>query len=183
MLVAAAVVVYLLTRQPARPASVPSGTSLRGVRDLRDGDVIAVNGREWIVEGHYELREESYVWKEHRLVDGADRRFLSVEVDDGDLELALYETAEIVLSDDEIGTKTISVDGTSWHLDEQGSARWTGHGSVTGSGDMTYADYTAGDRLLSFENFTGKWEASVGETLDESDVEVYPAAAPTSGAS
>ena len=75
------------TGLPQAPAAEPVG----GVeaRALKLGDVVNHEGRDWIVEGTLRFEQGGFRWAEHRLVDGADSLWLSVEDDEG-LELVIW---------------------------------------------------------------------------------------------
>lgn len=187
--VAIGVVVVTLVSRSRRPAAVSGGgpgpaelspaaeqSALGGdVRNLRPGDVVNHDGNDYLVERTMVFDEDGFTWSEHLLDDpvGGRAMWLSVEDDDG-LELVLYERLRGAAL--EPGPDAIAHEGTDYRLDERGRARFTtqtreGAGE---SGDMEYADYVRGDRVLAFERYgTGGWETSLGVVVEEHSLDVY----------
>lgn len=154
-------------------AAVPT-QARTSVRGLQLGDVVAYEGHDCIVERTYRFHEGGSRWDEHLLVDGAFRRWLSVEDDEG-LECVVWERQP----DPKLtpGAKSIDIEGTSYAFDEQGTADYTLEEAVGpgGSGTAEYADYVAGERRLSFERYDGSgWEVNVGLVVSEHVFDVYP---------
>jgi hypothetical protein len=189
LLIGAGVAVYLRGRSRERVASgggslsgslpagsPPTATGTAGdLRNLRIGDVVHWEDRDWIVEGTLRLDQGGFVWQEHRIVDGSDSHWLSVEDDEG-LEVVLWDRLRGATL--EPGAGSIAHEGVDYELDERGHANFTSEG-VTGAGGggrMEFADYAAGDRRLSFERFGDEagWEISVGTVISEHQVDVYP---------
>lgn len=146
-------------------------------RALNVGDVVGADDRMWVVEGSIRFNEGGFVWHEHLLVDGADRWWLSVEDDDGALELVRWNRLRGVELDPM--AREVTHDGVTYSFDERGSAAFTSTGSTgaPASGRADYADFEAGDRRLGFERFGGEagtWEVSVGEVVSEHLLEIYP---------
>lgn len=158
---------------PAAPAAEPiSGIE---VRALKISDVVNYEGRDWIVEGTLRLEQGGFRWQEHRLVDGPDSLWLSVEDDEG-LEVVVWQRLRGAAL--EPGPVTIEHDGVSYELDERGKANFTSEGT-TGAGaggKAEFADYTSGARRLSFERYgsDGGWEVSVGQAISEHALDIYP---------
>ena len=75
-----------LAGQGAR-AALPSSTGgdllMRTIRDLRVGDVITYESRDFVVEGVVMYEEEGHRWNAGRLVDGDDVRWLVVGLERG----------------------------------------------------------------------------------------------------
>jgi hypothetical protein len=152
-------------------APTQARTSVRG---LQLGDVVAYEGHDCIVERTYRFSEGGSTWEEHLLVDGAFRRWLSVEDDEG-LECVLWERQPDPTL--EPGPKTIDLGGVSYRFDEQGTADYTLEESAGpgGSGRAEYSDYVAGEQRLSFERYDGSgWEVNVGAVVSEHVFDVYP---------
>lgn len=161
------------------PGGLPTGTPTPApdgdVRALKVSDVVAYDGRDWIVEGSIRLNQDGFRWEEHRLVDGADTEWLSVEDDEG-LEVVVWQrTPPAGL---EPGAPEITYEGQTYQLDEQGSAAFTAEGSTgtATSGQMDFADYSDGDERLSFERWgsDGGWEVSTGHVIAEHSLDIYP---------
>lgn len=185
-LVVVAVVAIVALAQRAKnaaPAGVadPLRKDSRGIdpRRIKVGDVIAHEGRDFLVRGSLAFDQDGFVWHEHHLDDTSVRRWLSVE-DDEELELCFWTavTAPTLAP----GAASLDWDGTTYTREEHGHARFTATGSTgTGpEGTVEYYDYTAGDRRLSFERYgtAGDWEVAVGEVVNERALDIYPSAPP-----
>lgn len=157
-------------------AQPPTATGTAGdLRRLAMGDVVNWENRDWIVEGTLRMNQGGFVWQEHRLVDGPDAVWLSVEDDEG-LEVVVWDRLKGTTL--EPGPGTITHDGVAYELDERGRADYTSEGvtGAAGGGQMEFADYEAGAQRLSFERFGGDggWEVSVGRVVSEHELDVYP---------
>lgn len=160
-----------------KPVVDPLRRDARGIdpRKIKVGDVIAHDGRDFLVRGTLALDEDGYAWQEHHLDDSTTRRWLSVE-DDEELEIVLWEAVEA--PDLQPGPTDLTYEGTSFRRKEQGRARFTASGATgtAPSGTVEYADYSAGNRHLSFERFgsDGDWEIGLGHTVNERELDIYP---------
>lgn len=184
-LIAGAAVVYFRGRKkeagsgPPAPSGLPQADAepVGGIeaRALKLGDVVNHDGRDWIVEGTLRFEQGGFRWAEHRLVDGTDSLWLSVEDDEG-IELVIWERLRGATL--EPGPGTLEHGGVTYELDERGKANYTSEG-VTGSsggGKAEFADYMQGDQRLSFERYgdDGGWEISVGRVISEHALDIYP---------
>lgn len=145
-------------------------------RNLKPGDVVTISGEsgDLVVRGTLALTEDGYRWKEH-LLDGSTaagerRHWLSVEEDEGGLELVLWD--RVPGSDLTPESKQVAHEGTAFRRDERGRARYasTGTTGAAESGEMEYVDYLPADggpRRLGFERFSagGSWEVSSGRVV------------------
>ncbi len=184
VLVAIGVAVYSWwkSRQAAEAATTkpvvdPLRRDSRGIdpRKIKVGDVVAHEGRDFLVRGTLALDEDGYAWQEHHLDDSTTRRWLSVE-DDEELEIVLWEKVDA--PELQPGPTDLAYEGTSFRRKEQGRASFTASGATgtAPSGTVEYADYSAGDRHLSFERFgsEGDWEIGIGRTVNERELDIYP---------
>ncbi|MCW2680761.1 MAG: uncharacterized protein JWM62_2162 [Frankiales bacterium] len=145
-------------------------------RTLKPGDVVTLSGEtgDFVVRGTLALTEDGYRWKEH-LLDGSTaagerRHWLSVEEDEGGLELVLWD--RVAGSDLTPDSKEVAHAGTAFERDERGRARYasTGTTGAAESGEMEYVDYLPADggpARLGFERFSagGSWEVSSGRVI------------------
>ncbi len=197
-LIAVGGVALARNRQAVGAGSGPSGSASRrgalepagdapavrsSVRGLRLGDVVAHDGHDSIVERTYRFSEGGSTWEEHLLVDGAHRRWLSVEDDEG-LECVVWERQPD--PDLEPGPKELTVTGVAYRFDERGTAKYTLEEATGpgGSGTVEYADYVGpGEARLSFERYDGSgWEVNVGTVTSEHVFDVFPGSGPVLGA-
>lgn len=158
---------------PQAPAPEPIGGV--EVRAMKVGDVVNHEGRDYIVEGTLRFDQGGFRWEEHRLVDGPDSLWLSVEDDEG-LEIVVWERLRGAAL--EPGPGSLEHGGVSYDLDERGRANFTSEGvtGAPGGGKAEFADYAHGDHRLSFERYgdDGGWEISVGRVISEHALDIYP---------
>lgn len=160
-----------------QPVVDPLRKDSRGIdpRRLKVGDVIAHEGRDFLVRGTLAFDQDGFRWQEHHLDDASVRRWLSVE-DDEELELCLWTAVDA--PDLAPGAGELSWDGTTYVRKEQGRATFTASGSTgTGpSGTVEFVDYAAGAKRLSFERYgsAGDWEVGIGEVVNERALDIYP---------
>ena len=152
------------------------------VQALRVGDVVNHDGSDFIVEGTLRFVEGGFRWEEHLLVDGVRRLWLSVEEDEGGLEVVEWERRPA--AGIEPGPDRLEYEGVTYVLQERGTADYTSEGKTgaPASGRAEYADYTADDRRLGFERYStgGSWEVATGRPLSPHLLDIYPAGRPRS---
>lgn len=145
-------------------------------RNLKPGDVVTISGEtgDFVVRGTLALEEDGFRWKEHLLdgstAEGERRHWLSVEEDEGDLELVLWD--RVPGSDLTPDSAEVAHGGTAFRRDERGRARYasTGTTGAAEAGEMEYVDYvpaSGGPARLGFERFSsgGSWEVSAGRVV------------------
>jgi hypothetical protein len=161
-------------------AQLPSGrpdVPLSGdVRALSVGDVVNHDGSDFIVQGTLRFEEGGFRWSEHLLVDANRRIWLSVEDDEGELEVIEWQRSRSLGIAP--GPRQLEHEDVTYELEERGTANYTSEGTTgaPGGGRAEYADYAAGDRRLSFERYSaaGEWEVSLGKKISEHALDVYP---------
>jgi len=188
LLLVAAVVVVLVTvlRRRRRDKGLSEratqvdpmapGPLVSDPRRLKAGDVVRLSGEagEWVVRGTLAFEEDGYRWKEHLLdgstAEGERRHWLSVEEDEGGLELVLWD--RVPGSDLTPDSAEVAHGGTAFRRDERGTARYasTGTTGAAESGTAEYADYLptgGGITRLSFERYSAgsSWEVSLGRVV------------------
>jgi hypothetical protein len=184
--VALVVVLVLRWRQQSR-RKTPSGRvdPLANQPDLYDphkigvGDIITYAGIDHVVRGSILLSEGGMTWREHLLDGSTGRRWLTVEDDEGELEMTLWMRREgtgltpdgDVILDDKVHRQI-----------ERGRATYTAEGT-TGtppSGTVDYADYATADGtgMIAFERWaaTQSWEVSTGRSVSRGELTVYHSA-------
>ncbi|MEI5673194.1 MULTISPECIES: DUF4178 domain-containing protein [unclassified Nocardioides] len=184
-LAAAAVIGWWLVRRrddagPRRPDDVIGDVdkaSIDQLKQLQVGDIIEFGIEKWFVRGSLHLDEHGYTWDEYMLDDADRKRWLGVEADEG-FEVTLWEAlAEGDIEQGSPGDRDVIVGAVAYRLQEQGEAAYTAAGSTgtAATGTMRYADYRAVDgRLLGFENFGSRWEASLGAVVQPWELTVFP---------
>lgn len=191
LFVAAAVVLFIALRRPAKPKETAARQDpLKfaemprfGPRQLGPGAIVSHGGIDYVVRGSVTLREGPFVWWEHLLEGGSEPIWFSVEEDEGRLELTMWHRRQ-GLALQPGGDHT--VDGVVYRETERGRASYTTEGTtgLPPGGDMTYVDYANADEtaFLGFEQWapTMAWEVSVGRAVSPGELTVYPA--PPAGA-
>jgi hypothetical protein len=152
------------------------------VHKIGPGDIVTYAGIDHVVRGTISLSEGGMTWKEHLLDGSTGRRWLTVEDDEGDLELTLWmrrEGTNLVPEGDVI------LDDKVHRQIERGQATYTAEGT-TGtppSGTVDYADYATADKtgLIAFERWapTQSYEVSTGRALTLGEINVLHAGPPT----
>lgn len=185
LLAAAAIVVLVLRarnqrRRPARPGRVDPLADQPDTWDphaIGVGDVITYAGIDHVVRGTITLDEGGMTWHEHLLDGSTGRRWLTVEDDEGDLEMTLWQRLEGTgLTPD---GDVVVVDDRVHRMIERGHAAYRAEGT-TGTpptGTVDYADYATRDKtgLLAFERWapTQSWEVSTGRAVTRAELTVY----------
>ncbi|CAM3227991.1 DUF4178 domain-containing protein [Prescottella defluvii] len=179
VIVAGIAVFVFRTRTPSGPARrvdpLADYPEVYDPHKIGVGDIVTYAGIDHVVRGTIVLDEEGYQWREHLLDGSTGRRWLTVEDDEGDLELTLWmrregtglEPGGDVILDDRVYRKI-----------ESGTARFTAEGTTgtASSGSMDYADYETADKtgLLGFERWarTASWEVSTGRAVTRGELTV-----------
>lgn len=68
------------------PGAEEGELSMRTLRDLRTGDVVTLETRDYLVEGVVAYEEDGHRWNAGRLVDGGDERWLVTGLERGGAE-------------------------------------------------------------------------------------------------
>jgi hypothetical protein len=177
-----AVVVYVVRARRTKAQDQPRVDPLADEPGLYDphsivvGDVVTYAGVDHVVRGTISLSEGGMTWQEHLLDGSTGRRWLTVEDDEGDLEMTLWMRRE--------GTNLtpegdVVLDDRVHRQVERGRAEYTAEGT-TGtppSGTVDYADYATTDKtgLIAFERWaaTQSWEVSTGRAVTRGELTVY----------
>ncbi|MDN5747798.1 MAG: DUF4178 domain-containing protein [Pseudonocardia sp.] len=182
--VAGVVVLVLRSRRstapskPAREDPLAHGPDLYDPHRIGVGDVITYAGVDHVVRGSITLEEGGVVWHEHLLDGSTGRRWLTVENDEGELEMALWMRREGTgLTPD----GDVVLDDRVHRQIERGRATFTAEGT-TGTapqGTVDYADYETADGvgMLAFERWapTQSWEVSTGRPVTRGELTVLHA--------
>ena len=165
--------VVLLAQQRIRQLRRGARADLPDARTLftlRQGDIVQFEGQDWVVEDRLLYDDEGFQWLEYLLLDGRQRRWLSVVEDDW-LELAWLEPAPEALLNavplqDRRFPAEIRWEGVTYALRESGRASMTASARTMNlrPGGCRYGDYTAeGDRVLAVELWDGSGSSAHGD--------------------
>ena len=186
VLAAAVAAGVVISRRRSEPrAALPQRTpqddqrALHGdARRLRPRDVVAYEGTDYVVDRTMRFDEDGFTWDEHLLTDAVAGRklWISVEDDEG-VEVAVYE--QVAGADLSPDATEVAHDGVTYTRQERGRARFRVERADDGpgeQGEMEYADFRAGERLLAFERYgSGGWEVSTGQVVSEHALDIFPA--------
>ncbi len=153
------------------------------VQDLDVGFVFDYNMEPWTVEAIYEYDwgDECFT-REFRVNNGTERRFLSLDDDDGELTLALMQKVKVrsiksflpeLLVEEQKPPKEIEYNGVLYYLEEEAS----GYFNDMAKGDhweefcsWSFED-KEGKQLLCIEQWdTKEFEASVGVKVHDFEI-------------
>jgi hypothetical protein len=159
----------------------------RGIGDLRAGDIIMYDGREYLVEGTLNYDEDGHRWVAGRLVDGDDVVWLVVgmeRVGAGNVRLVKEDPSLDVSG---YPPETIVHAGNRFLLEKRGNAtvKTTGDaGNVTGTAALSTADTvsrcrwwqyeTAGQDCLIVEQWSSSYRSLLGKSINPVDIEMLP---------
>lgn len=168
------------TQEPAREDPFANVTGARefGPDILGPGAIVTRGGTDYVVRGTLTITEGYYTWYEHMLEGGNGSEYLSVEVDEGRLNLSWWVTRGDLRLEPR---RDVNVDGVDYHLNESGRATFTSEGEtgLPPQGQVAYHDMEAtdgSDRMLGMERFgDGQWEASLGHEVLPGELTIYPA--------
>ncbi|WP_312098065.1 DUF4178 domain-containing protein [Corynebacterium dentalis] len=167
-------------RTPKDPFAEVDGASRFSPKNIAPGAIIRHGQTDYVVRGSLEINQGPYVWHEHMVDGGNGSRYFSVEVDEGTLELILWEKSPS--STEQEPPSETEVNGVRFRESERGPAHYrsTGTTGLDASGDMRYVDYEAtgadDSRRLSYEKFgDAPWEISLGHVIYPGELTVYPA--------
>ena len=157
---------------------------VRTVRDLRVGDVISHDAREYVVEGLIQYDEAGHRWLAGRLVDVDAVKWLLVGMERvGADTVRIADVAELDVSG--YPPETMVVDGTRYNLDKRGTAtaKASGETDVIGSGNLSsdsvhrcrWWQYEGtGGKCLIVEQWGDDFRTLRGETIRISDLDMLP---------
>ena len=167
-------------REPQDPFADVDGASQFSPKNIAPGAIIRHGQTDYVVRGSLEINQGPYVWHEHMVDGGSGSRYFSVEVDEGTLELVLWEKG--AYSTEPEPPSQTEVNGVIYRESERGPAHYrsTGNTGLAESGDMSYVDYQGSgadsSRRLSYEKFgDSPWEVSLGQVIAPGELTVYPA--------
>ncbi len=183
--IAAAIILVLRSRSSAKSATPRRVDPLANEPDIYDphkigvGDIVTYGGIDHVVRGTIVLDEGGTTWREHLLDGSTGRRWLTVEDDEGELEMTLWMRREGTgLTPD----GDVILDDRVHRQIERGRATYTAEGT-TGtppSGAVDYADYATSDGtgMIAFERWapTQSWEVSTGRSVTRGELTVYHSA-------
>lgn len=162
----------LLSRIFGKKDETPSVVE-RTALNIEVGDIVTYDLADYEVVGKITYRQDYYEWFSYQLLDGKKSIWLSAEMDD-ELELGIYETIPLHVSSPY--PKTISYQGKSYTIAEEGEARIVGEGRSRNVNDRItyYAEYESEDEesYLSLEDWGSEIEVSLGYPIEPFEIKI-----------
>ncbi|WP_428265129.1 DUF4178 domain-containing protein [Haliangium sp.] len=173
--------------RPALPSGVPGGDRLleRTARDLRTGDVITYDGRDFVVEGVIAYDEEGHRWRAGRLVDGSDECWLVVGLERGGSLTMRYMTGAPDIDVAGMPPEVLVAGEDRYSLDKRGTATAHVQGQTglavraeAGSGSAERCRWWLydgpGDGTVIVEQWGGEYRVLRGTKIRPDAVELMP---------
>jgi hypothetical protein len=158
------------TRESSRQLSAPPS-----IFELRIGDIVQYQGRDWVVEGKLVYDQQGFTWLDYMLQDKDEIRWLSVEEDDWVTVSLLAPVTDLEVSTDP--PQALSYAGVSYHRKESGTAtmRREGNPRRPHAEQCRYFDYEGPDKkVLSVEDWAGDVEVTAGTIIAPTTLTILP---------
>lgn len=165
-------------RQRQDPLKFADGSADFNSRVLGPGAIVSYGGIDYVCRGAIQLRQGQYVWHEYLLEGKSGGEYLSVEYDEGQLNLGWWITRRDLELEP---ARDLTVEGVRYTKVESGRGQFSSEGTtgVADSGDFEYWDMAGAgsSKLLSLERFgnEGPFEVSLGWKVLPGELKVYPA--------
>jgi hypothetical protein len=145
----------------------------RNFFNIQINDIVAYDLEDYLVVGKLSYNSNGFKWYAYQLQGDQKNIWLSVEMDD-ELELGIYESIKLKLT--EPIPKQLEVEGTTYYMDEQGTARVHGEGrgqNVNGQ-EMRYVSFCdeEEEQFLSVEIWGSEIEVSKGYEIDDFEIKI-----------
>ncbi|MCR5145758.1 MAG: DUF4178 domain-containing protein [Clostridia bacterium] len=140
---------------------------------LKSGQVIKIKNETHVVVGMIEFQEDSWIWQEYKLKSDSGRiSWLSVEENEGKIQYSIYEEKFNIPVN---SSMNFSFQNKDYSLFEKGTAKvksYFGAVGVDRNEKVNFSEYISEDKksLISFENWSGEIEKSIGKYVDETDI-------------
>lgn len=173
--------------QKQLPAGTGGDLKERTVRELRVGDVLTIDGKDFICEGAVNYDEDGHRWVAGRCVDAADVRWVMVGLErtgssatrllslDEQTQVSGYPPEALVIGDlryalDKRGTATCQLRGDVGPLGLAGKDRPEGH-----TERCRWWLYSApGDDTMVIEQWGSDYRVLRGKKVGDSTIELMP---------
>lgn len=142
---------------------------------MKIGDIVNIEETDYEVFGVLHLNDHGWKWVEYKIKDGRQTYWLSVEQDD-DIEISLYKEVVAITTEP---TKVFEYKGDTFYMQEGSDAKIedvSGKLNVVKGETIDYYEYSTedGSKLLSIEIWNGEVEMSIGRTIEDYNIEIYP---------
>lgn len=142
---------------------------------LKQGQVVKIKNVEYVVNGMIEFQEDSWVWQEYKIKDTTGKiRWLSIEENEGKTQYSIYEEKFNI---PKAGSTNFTFQNQNYSLFEKGTAKvksYFGAVDVDRNEKVNFSEYISDDKksLISFENWSGELEKSIGNYVDAADIQI-----------
>ena len=156
----------------------------RTIRDLRVGDIVQYESRDYLVEGIIAYDEAGHRWTSGRMVDAGDEKWLMVGMEKAGVDtvrlLAIYD-----LDISGYPPETLVVGGVRYNLDSRGTATAKASGEtdvIAGSGLASdsvqrcrwWRYQGTGSKCLLVEQWGDSFRTLRGQSIRIDDLEMMP---------
>ncbi|EQB37149.1 hypothetical protein M948_09715 [Virgibacillus sp. CM-4] len=145
----------------------------RNMFNLEMDDIVTFDLEDYKVVGKINYNDHGFKWHAYQLQGTHKTLWLSVEMDD-ELNLGMYEKIKLPLQ--EPIPKQLEYNGTTYYLDESGTANVSGVGRSENLSGTTcnYFDYMDDEeeKFLSVEKWGSELEVSTGYTIEEFELKI-----------
>lgn len=169
-----------ITAASTTPTTTPTTTVKQNFNywnSLALGQKLKIQGEEYYVAGFVVHKQGTFQWKEYKLRKGLKEKWLSVEkTGKRDAQLSLSESVSLRKLSFSSDRTEITYQDTLFRCIDTGNAR-----AIDMDGDVdfdyneafSFAEYESdGGKQLSIEEWPDETEASLGEVVEQSDIEV-----------
>jgi hypothetical protein len=171
------------------PAALPSGDKPleRGVGDLRVGDVLTIDSKDFLVEGLISYDEDGHRWLGGRVADAADVRWLIIGIDragSGSMRLLAQDDSTQISG---YPPEVLVIGELRYALDKRGAATCALHGDLGALGALKkdrpdghverarWWLYNApGDDTLLLEQWGSDYRVLRGKRIGDAAIELIP---------
>ncbi len=173
------------------PKALPSGNGdrllERTLRDLRTGDVLTMDARDYLVEGVISYDEDGHRWAAARVVDGSDAKWMVVGIERVGASLVRMMTQDTETEMSGYPPEAIVVGTIRYALDKRGTATCKLNGDIGAMGGMKeqrpaghvercrwWLYNAAGDDTLIVEQWGGEYRVLRGTKISGETIDLIP---------
>ena len=142
---------------------------------LEKGQVVNIKNKKHIVIGMIQFKEDTWVWEEYKIKDEAGViSWLNIEEDDGITKYSVYKENYSLPNPYSID---FEYNNEKYSLFEKGTARvikYFGSVDVDMGEKVDFKEFIneSKNKIIAIENWAGEVEKSIGEYINESDIEI-----------
>ena len=171
----------------ALPAGSGDKLIERGLGDLRIGDVLTIDAKDFLCEGRIDYDEDGHRWIGSRIVDGADVRWLVVGIERAGTAATRLMTVDTAIDMSGYPPEAIVAGDVRYTLDKRGTATCKLAGDVGGIGSIKndrpdghvercrwWLYSAAGDDTLIVEQWGADYRVLRGAKVSEGTIDLIP---------